>query len=37
MLAPENYYFLYEELCLFVCLQAQKKVAQCTFKAINYY
>ena len=26
MLVPANYYFLYQELCLFVCLQAHKKV-----------
>ena len=33
MLAPANYCFLYQELCVFVCLQACKKVAQCTFKS----
>ena len=30
MLVPANYYFLYQEYQ--VCLQARKKVAQCTFK-----
>ena len=34
MLAPENYYFLQQELCFFVCLQARKKVASCTFKLV---
>ena len=27
MLAPANYYFLYQELCVFISLQALKKVA----------
>ena len=33
MLAPVNYCFLYQEL--FVCLQARKKVASCTFKTVQ--
>ena len=36
VLAPANYYFLHQELCLFVCLQARKKVAQCTFKVVIF-
>ena len=32
MLAPANYVFLFQEFCLFVCLQARKKDAQVTFK-----
>ena len=28
-----NYYFLYQELCVFVCFQARKKVAECTFNS----
>ena len=35
MLAPSNYCFLYQDLCLFVCLQARKKVAQCTFNCFT--
>ena len=30
MLAPVNYYLLYQELCLFVCLHARKNVVQKT-------
>ena len=28
-----HYYFLYQELCVFACLQAHKKITYCTFEA----
>ena len=37
MLAPVNYDFLHQELCVFVCLQARKKVVQCTFKVTFFH
>ena len=35
MLAPANDCFLYQELCVCVCLQALRKVASCTFKSFK--
>ena len=35
MLAPANYYFLYQELCLFVWLQGPKKLHSAPLKTVS--